>query len=219
MNRCTCPTSGCCRAAEVLRDAVILQRGAVELAVPSARCRMIQAVAHAQLADQAYIFGQLPVRELVDFRGFMRRSRVKSTGANSCSGSQPAGSRPRSSSTCWRPSVYLTSRSSRRSGSPPRRGRSIIARYGKWVIRAGRGSAFGFCGRGSFCAARSLMRCCGAGWCEASAIGRGISASGACLGSEKVFLHPGQCAFAATAPTYFGAPAHYPRISGHSSWA
>jgi hypothetical protein len=54
-------------AAEVLREAVVLQRGPVKLAVPSARCRMIQAVAHAQLADQAYIFGQLPMRELVDF--------------------------------------------------------------------------------------------------------------------------------------------------------
>jgi hypothetical protein len=54
-------------ATEVLRDTVAFQRGAVKLAVPSASCRMIQAVAHAQLADQAYVLGQLPVRELVDF--------------------------------------------------------------------------------------------------------------------------------------------------------
>ncbi len=52
---------------EVLHDAAVLQRGAVKLAVPSAYCRMVQAVAHAQLADQAYIFGQLPLRELIDF--------------------------------------------------------------------------------------------------------------------------------------------------------
>ena len=54
-------------AGEVLREAVVLKRDAVKLAVPSARCRMVQSVAHAQLADQAYILGQLPVRELVDF--------------------------------------------------------------------------------------------------------------------------------------------------------
>jgi Uncharacterised nucleotidyltransferase len=54
-------------AGDVLRDVVVLQRGTVKLSVPSARCRMVQAVAHAQLADQAYIFGQLPVREFIDY--------------------------------------------------------------------------------------------------------------------------------------------------------
>jgi Uncharacterised nucleotidyltransferase len=54
-------------AVEVLAQAVIIDRDAVKLAVPSGRCRMIQAVAHAQLADHAYTFGQLPVRELLDF--------------------------------------------------------------------------------------------------------------------------------------------------------
>jgi hypothetical protein len=54
-------------AAEVLRKSVVFQRGTVKLAVPSARCRIIHAIAHAQLADQVYVFGQLPVRDLVDF--------------------------------------------------------------------------------------------------------------------------------------------------------
>jgi len=54
-------------AEEVLREAVIFERGAVKLAVPSGRCRIVQAVAHPELADQAYLYGQLPLRELVDF--------------------------------------------------------------------------------------------------------------------------------------------------------
>lgn len=54
-------------AAEVLREAVVVKRGAAKLGVPSGRCRMVQAVAHAELADQAYFYGSLPLRELVDF--------------------------------------------------------------------------------------------------------------------------------------------------------
>ena len=54
-------------AIDVLQNSVFLNRGAVKFAVPSARCRMVQSVAHAQLADQAYLFGQLPLRDLVDF--------------------------------------------------------------------------------------------------------------------------------------------------------
>jgi len=54
-------------AAEVFRVALVLERGAVKLAVPSGSCRMVQTVAHAELADQAYLYGQLPLRELLDF--------------------------------------------------------------------------------------------------------------------------------------------------------
>jgi hypothetical protein len=54
-------------AAEVWRAVVVLERGAVKLAVPSGSCRMVQTVAHAELADQAYLYGQLPLREILDF--------------------------------------------------------------------------------------------------------------------------------------------------------
>lgn len=54
-------------AAEVLSQAVILAREAVKFAVPPAYCRVVQGVAHAELADQAYFYGLLPLRELVDF--------------------------------------------------------------------------------------------------------------------------------------------------------
>lgn len=54
-------------AVEVFSEAVTLEHGAVKLAVPSGRCRIIQSVAHAELADQAYLYGQLPLREFVDF--------------------------------------------------------------------------------------------------------------------------------------------------------
>lgn len=61
------PYSRLLPAAEVLSEAVNLARGAVKFAVPSGYCRMVQAVAHAEIADQAYFYGFLPLRELVDF--------------------------------------------------------------------------------------------------------------------------------------------------------
>jgi hypothetical protein len=53
--------------AAVFSEAVILEYGAAKLAVPSGQGRLIHAVAHAQLADHAYLYGRFPLRELVDF--------------------------------------------------------------------------------------------------------------------------------------------------------
>jgi hypothetical protein len=51
----------------VFSEAVILEHDAAKLAVPSVQCRLIHAVAHAQLADHAYLYGCFPLRELLDF--------------------------------------------------------------------------------------------------------------------------------------------------------
>jgi hypothetical protein len=54
-------------ASEVLASSVLVERGTAKFAVPSGQCRMIHAIAHAQLSDHAYVYGQLPLRELLDF--------------------------------------------------------------------------------------------------------------------------------------------------------
>jgi Uncharacterised nucleotidyltransferase len=54
-------------AAAVLADAVVLERGTAKLAVSSGQSRLIHAVAHAQLANHAYLYGHLALRELLDF--------------------------------------------------------------------------------------------------------------------------------------------------------
>jgi Uncharacterised nucleotidyltransferase len=51
----------------VFGETIMIRSGAAKLAVPSARCRLIHAVAHPQLADHAYLYGKLPLRELLDF--------------------------------------------------------------------------------------------------------------------------------------------------------
>jgi hypothetical protein len=51
----------------VLGSAVVFERGGAKLAVPSGRCRLIHAIAHAQLADHAYLYGHLGLRELLDY--------------------------------------------------------------------------------------------------------------------------------------------------------
>jgi hypothetical protein len=54
-------------SAAVLGEAVVLEHDAARLAVPSGRCRLIHTVAHAQLANHAYLYGHLVLRELLDF--------------------------------------------------------------------------------------------------------------------------------------------------------
>jgi hypothetical protein len=61
------PYRGLLTSKEVFDDAIVVEKAGAKLAVPSARCRIIHAVAHAQLADQNYFLGRLPLRELLDF--------------------------------------------------------------------------------------------------------------------------------------------------------
>jgi hypothetical protein len=51
----------------VLDSAVVFERGGTKLAVPSNRCRLVHSIAHAQLANHAYVYGHLALRELLDF--------------------------------------------------------------------------------------------------------------------------------------------------------
>jgi len=55
---------------EIFDEAVMLHQGLAKLAVPSPQCRLIHAIAHTQLANHSYIYGQLPLREFVDFALF-----------------------------------------------------------------------------------------------------------------------------------------------------
>jgi hypothetical protein len=54
-------------SSDVFDGAIVLHRGAAQLAVPSGLCRMIHVMAHAQLANHGYIYGHLALRDLSDF--------------------------------------------------------------------------------------------------------------------------------------------------------
>jgi hypothetical protein len=51
--------------AEIFATTSTLECGA-SLAVPSPACRIVHAITHAQLSDHDYLYGRLPLRELVD---------------------------------------------------------------------------------------------------------------------------------------------------------
>jgi hypothetical protein len=66
------PLRGLLGAAEVLAGAVAIHEGSAILAVPSPHCRVIHSVAHAQLADHGYVYGNLMLREFFDLAQFSR---------------------------------------------------------------------------------------------------------------------------------------------------
>lgn len=61
------PYRGLLTSQAVFNEAIVLKRGCAKLAVPSGRCRLVHVVAHAQLADHAYLYGKFVLRELLDF--------------------------------------------------------------------------------------------------------------------------------------------------------
>jgi hypothetical protein len=52
--------------ADVSQHAVAMTIDGAHLAVPAAWCRLVHGVAHAQFADHAFIYGRLPLRDLLD---------------------------------------------------------------------------------------------------------------------------------------------------------
>jgi hypothetical protein len=54
-------------SSDVFGEAIVFNRGGATFAVPSGQSRLVQAIAHPQLADQSYLFGNVPLRELLDF--------------------------------------------------------------------------------------------------------------------------------------------------------
>jgi hypothetical protein len=61
------PHGGLLSPDEIFATASPMHLGQAILAIPSARARIIHAIAHTQLADHGYLYGRLSLRELLDY--------------------------------------------------------------------------------------------------------------------------------------------------------